>query len=332
MPPTVAVAMGTYNGARFIAEQLASILRQDVLPDEIVLSDDGSTDDTVAIARIALERAEAHGIGVTIISGPTRLGVTANFSRAIAACSSEIVVLSDQDDLWRPTRVADVTAAFSDHPDLVLQHADARLVTAAGEPLGATLFESLGITAIDRRLINEGQAFGVYLRRNLATGATVAFRRALFDVASPLPAEWVHDEWLAIIAAAVGRVEASENIVIDYRQHGSNEIGVAAPTLRYRLRRMLATSPTRNAALAIRARVLIDRLGTLDGVPREFVTAASAKADFEEARAALPSRRLKRIRAIRRIDRQGARLGGNYAQFASQGRLDMLRDLVMAPR
>jgi glycosyltransferase involved in cell wall biosynthesis len=325
MPVSLSVALCTYNGERFLAEQFASILSGELLPTEIVVADDGSADGTLAIVRDALTRAETLGITVRLFAEGLGKGVTANFERAIAATTGEVIVLSDQDDVWHPTRLREVSEAFTAEPSLLFQHNNARLVNESGDPLGLTLFTALEVTESDREQINADRGFDVYLHRNLATGATVAFRRQLFEVAAPLPAEWIHDEWLAIIASAVGAVRVTDNTVIDYRQHGSNQIGVAAPTLVYRARRMLATSPDRNSTLARRAEVLSDRLDSLPGVSAEKRAAAHRKTAFEQRRAALPKARLARLRGILRANR-----GGGYGLYASQGRLDMLRDLLQA--
>lgn len=319
---TVSVALCTYNGARFVERQLDSILAQTVLPDEIVVSDDGSIDDTVALVDESLTAARVLGVAATRVDG-RRVGVTGNFARAIAACSSEIVVLSDQDDVWHPDRVATLRTAFVADPSLLLRHEDARLVDVDGEPLGIGLYEALGVTTQDRAAITAGDGFPLYLRRNLATGATVSFRRSLYATAAPLPTEWVHDEWLAIIAAATGRVDASPDRTVDYRQHGANVIGVKKPTLSYRIGRMLATSPDRNRTLAVRASVLATRLGDLPGVSAPDLAAARAKAVFEGERARLPSARVLRLPTIWRAGR-----AAGYARFASQRRLDILRDLL----
>jgi glycosyltransferase involved in cell wall biosynthesis len=323
MPVSVSVALCTYNGERFVADQFDSILRGDLLPTEIVVADDGSTDGTLAIVREALARAEELGITTRLFDTRLGLGVTANFERAMRATTSEVIVLSDQDDVWHPSRLADISQTFGADPALLFQHNNARLINDTGESLGLTLFAALGVTDSDRNNINADRGFEVYLHRNLATGATVALRRSLFDLAAPLPTEWIHDEWLAIVASAVGRVRVGDDAVIDYRQHGNNQIGVAAPTLMYRVQRMLATSPDRNRVLAQRAQVLSQWLDTAPGVPPQKRAAAQAKARFEQMRAVLPASRLARLRGIVRANR-----GNAYALYASQGRLDMLRDLL----
>jgi glycosyltransferase involved in cell wall biosynthesis len=320
------VALGSFNGERFLLAQLTSILAGDRLPTEIVIADDGSTDATLRVAADWAPRAEARGIRVQVLAGEN-VGVTANFARAIAATSSDVVVLSDQDDVWHPPRLAAALAAFETDPALLLHHSDARLVDENGADRGMTLFAGLSVSEAELEGINTGSAFDVYLRRNVATGATVAFRRSLFDVAAPLPEEWVHDEWLAIIAAAVGSVEVTARQLIDYRQHGNNVIGVQEPTLTYKIRRMLATSPERNVRLAHRARVLADRLAAMpaDAVSAAVRDAAEQKARFEQIRSGLPAARIARLPTVLRAAR-----GGRYARFASQGTLDMVRDLLQS--
>lgn len=320
---TVSVALCTYNGSRHILEQLSSILGQTRLPEEIVVSDDASTDGTESMVRDALAAAGDRGIAVRLLGDGIRRGVSANFALAIGACTADMVVLSDQDDVWHPRRIEAAVEAFRGDPTLMMRHENARLVDERGRPLGVTLYGALAVTPDDRAGIDRGAAFPVYLRRNLATGATMSFRRALFDRAAPIPDEWVHDEWLAIVASTLGRVDASDDILVDYRQHGSNVIGVTVPTFGYRVRRMLGSEQSRNRALATRSRILAERLASMTGVSRDHRSSAAAKARFELARAALPASRVRRLPGILRIAR-----GGQYHRFASQGRLDMVRDLV----
>lgn len=325
-PLSSAVALCTYNGERFLRAQLDSILAGDRLPTEIVVSDDGSTDSTLQVAEAWAPLARDRGIRVELIAG-TNVGVTANFARAIEATGSDIVVLSDQDDVWHPPRLKKALDAFAGDDTLLLHHANARLVGENGEALGLTLFDGLSVSEAELDGITRGDAFGVYLRRNLATGATVAFRRGLYDTAAPLPEGWLHDEWLAILAAATGRVAVTTETLIDYRQHGSNVVGVEEPTLAYKVRRMLETSPERNAQLAARSAVLAERLAAMpaDRVSAAVRDAARDKARFEGIRAQLPAARILRLPTVLRAAR-----GSGYQRFASQGLLDIARDLLQS--
>ena len=318
---SISVAIGTHNGARFIAEQLTSILDQTLAPDEIVLSDDASTDGTVELA----ERLVADHPGSTrlvVLRNATPLRVTANFAQAIAATTGDLVALADQDDVWMPHRLERAVAEFTARPSLTLLHADARLVDERGEPIGGTLLEAIEVSVAERDLYRARAAFDALLRRNLVTGATTMFRRALFETASPLPAGWVHDEWLAIIAAATGEVDMIEVPLIDYRQHGGNQIGAQRLSLTGKLRRMLEPRRARNARLAANSAVLAERLDGLDGVALEHRAAAHEKAEHERVRNGYPASRWRRLGPVLRERRTG-----RYA-YSARGNADIVRDLL----
>lgn len=319
--PGLGVALCTYNGARFLEEQLTSILDQVPAPSEVVVADDASQDGTLDIVR----RFEAGtAVPIHLLEGSAPLGVTANFARAVAAVDAELIALSDQDDRWHDGRVASLGSRFADDPGLTLLHTDADLVDADGRPLGRTLFESLEIQPHEFAAEQSGRAFEAFLRRNLATGATMVFRRSLLDDAFPFPDEWVHDEWLAVIAAATGRVGVVRAATIDYRQHGSNQIGVGAPTLKRKVGRVLQPRGERNRVLARRFLLLAERLEALgDRVSASHVELARAKAEFERVRAAFPDNRLRRVVPVLRLA-----ASGDYGRFASRGRADVLRDLL----
>lgn len=322
----VSVALCTHNGARFVGEQLRSIVAQTTPPDEIVLSDDASTDDTVAIATSLVGSLALPGLDFIVVRNPVALGVTANFENAIRATTGEMIVLSDQDDLWHPDRLSAALREFASRPDLDLLFSDARLVDAAGTDLQRSLFDVLEVTEHDLAALHRGDGFSVFIRRNVATGATVMFRRRLLDVALPFPSGWVHDEWLAILAATIGQLDALADRLIDYRQHGSNLIGVDYPTFRRKVQRALESRGDRNARLATQFAQLAERLDSLGAiVPERMRQLARAKAAFEAEREALPATRARRVAPILAANRQGW-----YSRFSSQGRLDMVRDLLQA--
>lgn len=320
----VSVALCTYNGARFIEAQLESIFAQGDLVGELIVADDGSTDDTLERVRTTAAAA-GWTPRVHVLTGGGH-GVTANFERAVRACRGEFIALSDQDDVWLPGRLEMQVDRLDATPRAALLFADATLVGADASPLGATLFEHLEVGPRELELIATGGAFASLLRRNVVTGATVVFRRSLLEDALPFPREWVHDEWLAIIAAALSSVVPLDQPVVAYRQHGANEIGVVAPTLSRKVRRVLQPRGDRNRNLALRAAVLAGRLEHL-GASDDVVATARDKASFERFRADLPDSRPRRfLRVLAR-----ARTG-DYGRFASQGGMDIVRDLAQPAR
>ena len=203
------VAMCTLNGEQFVREQLLTILDQDPAPTEVIVADDGSTDDTVAIVKGVWEAFQRQGVAPKIrILPPTdgRLGFAANFERVLGAASSDLIFLADQDDVWRPRRAATALREFERDPSALLVSHDARLVNDQGADLGRTIHSSMGVTAHELSTVNGPDAVVTLCRRNFLAGMTFALDTRLREIALPLPAGWTHDYWLAFVAASLGRL------------------------------------------------------------------------------------------------------------------------------
>lgn len=231
----LSIVLCTYNGERFLREQLDSYLAQTRLPDEIVIADDVSTDATWSMLEGFAGPARARGIAVSAMRNPRNLGYVRNFSEALSRAGGDLLFLSDQDDVWHPEKLQRMAEEFARRPRLGLLHTDARLVDAGGADLGCSLFEALEITDEEIDAEHRGDAFDVLLRRNTATGATLALRRDLLPSPMRVPPRWVHDEWLAMAIACRAQVDCLEWPSIDYRQHGGNQIGASPRTLAQKL-------------------------------------------------------------------------------------------------
>lgn len=324
--PAISVALCTHNGAPYLAEQVQSICSQSLPPQEIVLSDDASTDDGIAVAEAALadclrQRPE-HPIALRVLRNEPALRVTKNFERAASACSGELIALSDQDDVWVPDRLARMAAEFERRPDLLLLHSDARLVDGERRDLGQTLFHALEVKRWEIDWIHEGNAFDTFLRRNLVTGATAVFRRSLLEAALPFPKEWLHDEWLGIVASAIGRVDVLEAPLIEYRQHGNNQIGARRDTFAEKVRKALASRGTLHQERARKAELLLERLLSLGPrVAPDTIRKLRDKLEHQRFRAALPASRLARCVPVLR-----EAMTGRYNKFG-RGPQGVVRDL-----
>ena len=321
--PDISVAMCTYNGAEYIVEQLESMAAQTLLPAEIVVSDDGSTDGTIALLkqtweRLASRSADLSKVKLTIMVNKTSLGVTSNFEQAIAATSKKYVFLADQDDLWFPNRLEVEVSKLVSGAGFVF--GDARLINEKGEPLGHSLFDALALKGSERAGI-ASQPVDVLIKRNIVTGATAVFTRTVFDKAAPFPAGWVHDEWLAIVAALTGEQFAMTESLIGYRQHSSNQIGVKKNTAATRMAKLRADGATRNARLLTRISSLAERAYAL-GVSEADMKLIASSLSLQEARSRYPKNRL-----IRWVPVLGQVLTGRYFRV-SNGARDVLRDLV----
>lgn len=264
MPLSTSVVLCTFNGARFLEAQWDSLLAQSRPPDEIVVRDDGSDDGTWAMLDGLSARAAARGVRVRLIRNEHNLGYVANFEAVLRDASGDLLFLCDQDDVWHAEKLAILVAAFEQRADLLLLCTDARRIGEEGAALPRSLFEVLKVSRAELRRIHDGRGFEVLLRRSLATGATIALRRTLLADALPFPAGWVHDEWLAIIAAALGGFDCLEQPLIGYRQHPRNQLGMPERTLATRMVGLLAPPAEAMGPLMERYQALHERLCALD--------------------------------------------------------------------
>ncbi len=321
--PTVrlSVALCTYNSERFIERQLLSILDQDLPVDEVVIGDDGSTDGTLErIAAVAVQhpRGDVVRIAFTERSG----GVVQNFSRTLAACTGDLIALSDHDDMWDPAKTATLVPRLSAarHPAMIFT--DARIIDDHNTFSGEHLFASYGVTEEELDAVADGRGADFLVRRNIATGATAMLTRDLLDVALPIPELFVHDEWLALLAASLGTLMVERTPLIDYRVHSSNQIGIPPQSLWGLARFALTGRRRRYITLHDRAQALHDRLAA-QGAPDEVLALVADKAAFETERSTMPRFWPARLPGILRRYRTG-----KYGRFTHRPSLERWRDLA----
>ncbi|MFT4180148.1 MAG: glycosyltransferase family 2 protein [Thermomonas sp.] len=295
----ISIAMCTYNGARFLGEQLDSLLAQARLPDEVVVGDDGSTDATLEMLQAFAVHAGERGVRVDIVRNAENLGFAANFDATLRRATGDIVFLCDQDDVWHPDKIARMCAQFDARPRLGLLHADARLIDAEGRDMGCSLFEALEMTPAERDAEHAGRALDALLRRNLVTGATMAIRREALASALPVPEGCVHDDWLALRCALDWQVDCMEWASIRYRQHDGNQIGMRKRTLRDKLSGLDRPKRMFMAEMAHRLDVFLQRCDD-DGLmlSPERRSEIEARITHVRMRAALPATPIARLRAV----------------------------------
>lgn len=217
----LSVAMCTYNGSRYLREQLRSVAAQSCLPYELVVCDDGSQDDTVSLLRLFAETAPFQ---LRIHKNAERLGPAKNFERAIGLCEGDVIALSDQDDVWRPDKVESLVGVFRQNPGAAYAFSDAIMVNQTGQPLGRTLWEATQLRGRIREFRGTRQV-EILLRHNLIPGAAMAFRAAFRRVILPLPPGWMHDYWIALLGSVLAYGVPVDGILFDYRCHDSQVCG-----------------------------------------------------------------------------------------------------------
>jgi glycosyltransferase involved in cell wall biosynthesis len=316
------VVLCTYNGARFLEQQLNSLLNQTRLPDEVVICDDGSSDSTL---RILDEFKQAVPFSVEIYSNRPHLGPAQNFDRALALATGEVISLCDQDDEWLPIKLAQVEQCFASCPKIEAVFSDGYIVNCSLKPTGRMLWRHFAVTKGMQRKIKAGQGLEVLIKRFVVTGATLSVRRSLLARALPIPENWMHDAWLGLIAAATDSLLPVPIPLIRYRQHDTNHVG-ARPinwVQRWCDSLMIERSSYYAGEIA-RYEALRDRLECYKNQVRpDAAQLISAKLQHLRARAALPAKRLFRVAPIL------AELGRLGYHRYSYGWQVALRDLLL---
>lgn len=321
---TAGVAIVTHNGLGYLPQQLGSIVSQSRSVSHIVVVDDCSSDGT----RDYLDAWGAGaGIPVTIIRNAQRLGPARSAELALGAVEADIVFATEQGDVWLPGKVEMLAGLFEQDPDTVLVHTDALLVDADGRDTGRTLLDELAPSQAERAAIEAGKAFEVYCRRKLVTGATAAFRSSLLALACPFPSSMEHDAWLALLAAATGRVRMLETPTILSRRHGAAAAVAKRPHAFARLRHLWgdlhgARCIARTLERSVSARAEVHRrLAGRPEVPPACKALAREALEFAERRRRLPRKLLQRAGAV-------LKHAPCYGRFSAAPWTDGLRDIV----
>lgn len=215
----ISVCLATYNGERYVAEQLASILAECQSDDEIIVVDDGSRDRTLAII------AEFADPRVQVLVNPVNLGPQQTFGRALALARHGTIFMSDQDDVWVPGRVAAMLAALeSSGADLLASNS--RYVDGLGNPIPFPMPPLLASQSADRL----GNIARIFRGRAGYYGCAIALRAEFRRLVLPVPRFMEsHDLWMALVANAVGQVVHLEAVTLNRRIHGQNVSVVRRP-------------------------------------------------------------------------------------------------------
>lgn len=316
--PSVSIAMATYNGARWLPTQLDSFAAQTRLPDELVVTDDGSSDDTAAV--VAAFAATAP-FSVRFVPNPARLGFNGNFAHAIGLTTGDIVFISDQDDVWYPDKIAHVAELMAASLDCLCVVNDQAIADGAGHETGGTVLANV------RAMGRPDSWYG--------PGCCTAFSRRLLPVLEPMPGNVVaYDHWINALADAMGVRRIVEAPLQMYRRHDSNASGSVFARERPGRRHLIQAARRDDAGAAIAAKVVeIDALLARLATPR--AVALSAPGALAAGTAALRAERadyagrsdvLERARSRRPGPVLRLLLQGQYRRFS--GPLTAIKDLL----
>jgi len=202
----ISVCMATYNGAKYIEEQLTSILNQIGKNDEVIISDDGSSDNTKEII------GKFQDNRIRFVENQGKHGFTHNFENCLSLAHGDYIFLSDQDDVWMDNKVCSVLTALENY-DFVIH--DCITVNNDWKTLSESRFAEFNIKP----------GFWRHLLKSRYLGCCMAFNRRVLETALPFPENGFlieHDIWLAAVAFAFFKVKQLDAILIYYRRHGGN--------------------------------------------------------------------------------------------------------------
>ncbi len=325
-PPAgrISIALCTYNGAHFLAEQLDSYLAQTRPPDEVVVCDDGSSDATCAILDDFARRAP---FDVQIVHNPTRLGSTKNFEKAIGICAGDFIATSNQDDVWMPAKLEACAAILEANPTCGLVFTDAEVVDDGLRPRGHTVWQAIAFGRTRQERMRRGQSFETLLRTWIVSGTTMMFRAAYRTQIMPIPEYWVHDGWIALMVSAVAPVELLAEKTVRYRQHGAQQIGGRKLSLGELYQKARTLGPPYFSLALRRFEAAQSRLHALAGELRSpsFLAMIDRKVEHQRRRLAIAECRSRGKRALWAMDEL---LRGGYSRY-SPGLTHFVKDVVL---
>lgn len=200
----ISIAIATYNGEVYLNEQLNSILKQTIIPDEVVISDDNSNDNTLHILNNFKNNAPFE---VRILQNKKR-GFNTNFENALINTTGDIIFICDQDDVWLEHKIEKIVDQFNLYPELYLVIHDLEFCDSNLNPIGQTKIE---------RFKNQK-----YLLNDYVTGMATAVRRVFLETCFPFPDSINYDSWIHICATIIERKKVIRDILALYRRHNEN--------------------------------------------------------------------------------------------------------------
>ncbi len=208
----ISVVLAAYNGEKYIEEQINSILMQLSVIDELLISDDGSVDETISIVHNIMQRDDR----VKLLKGPHK-GFVRNFEHAISHCRGDIIFFSDQDDIWLENKVCTIMKCFEQNADISCIRHNAIVI----DTVGNVLIESYN----KFRKSNVGYIRNII--KNTFTGCCMAMRSDWVNKLLPIPEGIFHDVWLGCLSCYFNKAVVIEDKLIKWRRHENNVTDVA---------------------------------------------------------------------------------------------------------
>lgn len=222
----ISIVLCTYNGAKYLEEQLDSLIQQSISWDELIIIDDASTDGTVEI----LTQFEIMHKNVRLFIKPENKGVTHRYEEGIRVAACDYIFLCDQDDVWEEKKLERMIDVFKE-TDAKLVFSDARCIDSSGNFLGYNLWDQIGFNKAERLQMMEGKGMLVTVRHNVASACCMAFRNSLKRNILPIvhgSKHLLHDRFILAITVALypDSVKFIDEQLVYYRIHKDQVMGL----------------------------------------------------------------------------------------------------------
>lgn len=260
----VSVALPTFNGETYLREQLDSITNQSRKPDEIVIYDDDSSDETPAILR---EYKQKYPAMIELYLSTENVGFNRNFSRAISETSGDFIALSDQDDIWDRDKLATQLSVVNQRTALVTHNS--RLIKQNGDGTGSSLWDGLIVSPASIREQGVEREFLVLLSQNFAQGASMLFSADLKEYLDPIPSGFLYDHFISLLASVTGRIEVIDTCLLSYRQHDEQVRG-ASSSVPVKIRRQFDKDLDEFYENKVRWQAFLDRIAEVDSAALQY--------------------------------------------------------------
>lgn len=225
---TLSIALCTYNGETYLPAQWDSLLKQERLPDEVIICDDCSTDTT----RLMLKQLAAEApFRVVVVVNEEQLGYNKNFERALSLCTGDLVFICDQDDYWLPEKLREMVAYMTAHPQVQIAFCNAIETDEQLNSLNLPFWERVRLDNFQKARWKMGLSMEVLLEGNRMMGCATVIRREFVSKLIPFPTDipgYIYDGWISLVGAAYNTIQLIDKPLQLYRTHDNQQVGTRA--------------------------------------------------------------------------------------------------------
>lgn len=304
------VILATYNGSRWLPEQLESLVSQTHPVDELIVIDDGSLDDTLKV----IDDFRPQFASLKLVRNDANMGSTYSFAHGLELATGDITFFCDQDDIWLDDKIDKHLQVYRNNQNIQLVFSPVSLMDQNGKYLEYHIPDFLSIERSPREIFLQN------LVHNVIGGLAMSFRTHQRPYITPLPIRFCHDHWIAMIQSILGGCYLIPKPLVRYRIHQNNQLGYHRgfdAKLR-QVKKLFSRDENIEFFIAV-----YQHLAPMTLQPGHFFEEFAEAVNFHQRRLKLNGLGLRKIGSIISMV-----IHGDYQRYATQGKLSALRDLI----